>query len=162
MTLPGYDEVLGNKICTKCGEKKSLSEFSPFKEGKDGRHTICRPCRRAYMRAKAREGMSDNSFVYFIQDSWGNIKIGVAQDVERRLRGVQSNNSMPVVLLAIERGGHRRESELHEHFDCLRIHDGETLAAGAREWFRPGRELMSYINELIWASEVWEDLHDKD
>jgi len=34
------------KVCTKCGETKSLNNFSPSKSGKDGFMTYCKVCHR--------------------------------------------------------------------------------------------------------------------
>lgn len=38
------------KRCTKCGEEKPLDAFGPRKSSRDGLHTECRDCRRAYKR----------------------------------------------------------------------------------------------------------------
>lgn len=32
------------KECTRCGEYKTLTEFSPKKNGRLGRHNLCKPC----------------------------------------------------------------------------------------------------------------------
>jgi Fe-S cluster assembly ATPase SufC len=32
------------KVCTKCGIEKGLTEFSPDKRAKLGRHAWCKPC----------------------------------------------------------------------------------------------------------------------
>ena len=36
------------KICTKCHEEKPLTEFNKNKRAKDGRHSACKSCRKAY------------------------------------------------------------------------------------------------------------------
>lgn len=37
------------KTCTKCGVEKPLNEFPPAKAARDGRQSVCRACKRAYM-----------------------------------------------------------------------------------------------------------------
>lgn len=34
------------KGCSRCGESRELSEFSPSKQNKDGLASVCKPCRR--------------------------------------------------------------------------------------------------------------------
>lgn len=36
------------RVCTKCKIEKPLSEFPKNKASRDGRHTTCSPCKRAY------------------------------------------------------------------------------------------------------------------
>lgn len=43
-------EELATKACTKCGEKKPLSEFSTDRGKKDGKVPECKPCAVARMR----------------------------------------------------------------------------------------------------------------
>jgi len=40
------------KLCPRCGEVKPLSEFSKNAGRRDGVHTICKACRRAYDHAR--------------------------------------------------------------------------------------------------------------
>lgn len=37
------------KICNKCGEEKSLSEYGNLKRGKFGKYPSCKLCRKAYL-----------------------------------------------------------------------------------------------------------------
>lgn len=43
------------KICTRCGLRKKLGDFSPRKDGKYGRHAWCRACRRGDWNSRAAE-----------------------------------------------------------------------------------------------------------
>lgn len=43
--------VEDTKKCSKCGDPKSLDEFSRDKAGKDGRKTMCKECERDYQKA---------------------------------------------------------------------------------------------------------------
>ncbi len=38
------------RICTKCEQTKPWEEFGPRKRGRNGRHSVCRLCVRAYHR----------------------------------------------------------------------------------------------------------------
>lgn len=42
------------KICTRCGETKTLDEFHRLKRSKDGHHSWCKKCERAWNRSPAR------------------------------------------------------------------------------------------------------------
>lgn len=41
-----------SKVCKSCGNEKPLSQFSPLKHGKQGRHPHCRACRNTQLRAE--------------------------------------------------------------------------------------------------------------
>ena len=41
---------MDHKKCTKCGEEKALTKFSPARAHSDGRHSQCRACRAEYER----------------------------------------------------------------------------------------------------------------
>jgi len=68
------------------------------------------------------------------------IKIGTTTNIRGRM------SSLHAQPLATELGGVARERQLHRRFRHL-------LASGqSREWFHPGPDLISYINELRAAS----------
>lgn len=78
--------------------------------------------------------------VYFIRaESGGPIKIGFTDDVAKRLSSMQSNHPDNLVLLATTEGSSDEEKSLHARFRHLRTRG---------EWFNPGDDLISYINEL--------------
>jgi len=78
--------------------------------------------------------------VYFIQAvSGGPIKIGKADDPQRRLYDLQAMNPTKLQILATVDGGQRREYELHVRFKGSRLHG---------EWFEPTPELLSLISDL--------------
>jgi hypothetical protein len=41
---------LERKECTKCGDKKNLSEFYKYKPAKDGRDSWCKVCKKEYVK----------------------------------------------------------------------------------------------------------------
>jgi hypothetical protein len=86
---------------------------------------------------------SDLGVVYFIQaGSSGPIKIGKANKLGGRVRGLQTANAEDLRLLGSVPGGLPKEAELHERFAPLRIRG---------EWFRPESELLSYVAEITGA-----------
>jgi hypothetical protein len=55
--------------------------------------------------------------VYFIADTKSNaVKIGVAKDVNLRLKSLQCANPNELTLLKVINGGYKKEKELHERF----------------------------------------------
>jgi hypothetical protein len=79
----------------------------------------------------------DGTFTYFIQAGPdGPVKIGIADDVEKRLKELQTG--CPHDLRIIGRIKGNVESRLHEIFDQFRLRG---------EWFSPDIRLMAFIVE---------------
>lgn len=77
--------------------------------------------------------------VYFVQgEQTGYIKIGMAANVQARMRALQQASPDRLRLLGIMRGGSRKEASLHRRFEHARSHG---------EWFRPTDDLCAYIGE---------------
>lgn len=53
--------AVGTKTCTKCGIEKELDEFSLDKNGRFGRRTDCKACRRAYGKFRQTEINATNA-----------------------------------------------------------------------------------------------------
>ncbi|MFG0217269.1 GIY-YIG nuclease family protein [Brevibacillus porteri] len=80
------------------------------------------------------------SYVYFIQEqNNGPIKIGIADNVNKRLKELQTGNSDELSILHWTTGGRALESFLHEKFS-------EIKKLG--EWFWPDKELVHLIEEF--------------
>lgn len=76
--------------------------------------------------------------IYFIQKSGDDlIKIGYTHDINLRLKQLQRGAPGSFTLLAVIEGGPIVESYLHQKFDHLNEWG---------EWFRPGQELLEFIN----------------
>lgn len=83
-------------------------------------------------------------YVYFISDEDGYIKIGKASNVETRFNQLQTASRQELTVLAVKRGGHVLEGELHERFSHLRVRG---------EWFKGDEELLDYVEGLKATSE---------
>jgi hypothetical protein len=80
--------------------------------------------------------------VYFVQVGFdGPIKIGVAVDMDKRMRQLQAGCPYTLFLLAIMPGGREQERELHDRFALYWMH---------HEWFEPVAPIYDYV-ELIRA-----------
>jgi len=91
--------------------------------------------------------MADLSYVYFIRNSGtGNIKIGKADNPDRRLRTLQTATPSPLELMVtirVTRNVFAVEGDLHRRFAHLRFEEG-----GGTEWFRPGTDLLAFVEDL--------------
>ncbi len=66
----------------------------------------------------------DDMFVYAAQDSLGNIKIGITSDVDRRLKELNTANSIDLELIFVKRAknaGYMDETILHNKADKYHI-----------------------------------------
>jgi len=77
-------------------------------------------------------------YVYFIQGvNGGPIKIGYSLNPERRARDLETADRL--IVLACFPGDRYTEHKLHHRFSGLRLNG---------EWFRPGSELLEFIEEV--------------
>lgn len=74
------------------------------------------------------------SKIYFISDGRGLVKIGVANNVHRRLQGMGSHPAW--VILGVLQGDYTTETMLHDKFQHLNE---------SNEWFKCNTELIEYI-----------------
>ena len=90
---------------------------------------------------------SRNKFdVYFIEaPAVGVIKIGITDNIGRRLRALECQSPAPLVLLHSFDGTARQESALHTRFLADRTHG---------EWFRATDVLLSLIEQLRHSTPV--------
>ena len=84
---------------------------------------------------------SEKQSLYFLQrETGGLIKIGISEDVKRRMRDIERTSKSKVKILAIlQNKGGKLEWDLMVHFRHLHCHG---------EWFRPGPDLIDFINSL--------------
>ncbi len=83
---------------------------------------------------------SRESFVYFIQEHpGGNIKIGVALDVEARCALLQIGNSRELRVVGMIPGSYETERKIHDEFESAWVRG---------EWFRPTAALLLLLRRL--------------
>ena len=82
--------------------------------------------------------------VYFAQLPTGSIKIGYSDDVESRMKALESSYRQPLALLHTIEGDRKAEHKIHERFAHLRF--------GRTEQFRPGLDLMEFIGLPVLVS----------
>lgn len=92
----------------------------------------------AYNFRRGRSRRDRTRIVYFI-GCGEYVKIGVALDVDKRMRQLEATIPFPITLLGVTMGGQENEAQLHVRFAHLR-HKGE--------WFRFEGELRDYISTL--------------
>ena len=80
---------------------------------------------------------TENPGVYFVQQGpEGPIKIGVAQNVRLRMRGLQTSSPYPLRLLGVIRGGPAEERAAHATLQSHKL---------LREWFKPHPDVLAYL-----------------
>ncbi len=84
-------------------------------------------------------GAQPTSWVYFISDEDGYIKIGVTNSIESRVAQLQTSSRQELRLIAKVPGDFTTESELHQRFAHARVRG---------EWFRPAPDLCDFIKEV--------------
>jgi len=126
--------------CGTCGDFKPWEDFYKNKRtGPSGHLPDCKDCtnqgrREAYRSEKA------PSVVYFLGfDDY--VKIGITQNLERRVRMLQTGNPHALTVMATMPGGAKKEAELHERF--------KTKKSGLLgEWFDLDDELWEFIHTV--------------
>lgn len=88
-----------------------------------------------------------NCFVYFISNGQA-IKIGYAQDVDRRIFGLQTASHLELKLIGKISGGRIVEKYIHSLFEEKRIRG---------EWFEHCEEILNFIEESV-KQDVYEEL----
>lgn len=78
--------------------------------------------------------------VYFISDEQGYIKIGVARNVDSRLKSLQTASRQELTLVGAVEGSYKDERRYHQMFADLRVRG---------EWFRPDVRLTNFIKGLF-------------
>lgn len=87
------------------------------------------------------------TYVYYIEDGHGHVKIGVSSEPEKRLKQCQTGNPYKLYIKNIERynscgDAYRREKELHNRFKKFRL-CGEWFEATYVDLFKD-KEIATY------------------
>lgn len=80
-----------------------------------------------------------NTLVYFIQSDGGEIKIGITNDISKRMGTLSVAHAKPLTLLATTTGGAVQEKAYHRMFKIHRLRG---------EWFSPAPEITAEIRRL--------------
>jgi hypothetical protein len=87
-----------------------------------------------------------NSFLYMIQSEAGPVKIGVAEDIDRRMNQIKTSSPVGFRVMVVLDDGYRLEAELHERFKKDKLHG---------EWFAPTDEILSIeLARSEWSSDA--------
>jgi hypothetical protein len=78
-------------------------------------------------------------WLYFIEAETGQIKIGIARDVDVRLAGLRTMSPVGLKLLVVVPGGHALERSYHVRFAAHRLHG---------EWFERHPDILAEIARL--------------
>lgn len=92
---------------------------------------------------KKRDGVTENSVVYFVHDQASRaVKIGYAANERSRKSGLQTGNPNDLVSLGTLPGGRKEESCLHQFF-------AEHRLPGRKEWFRATEDVLRTIRAML-------------
>lgn len=95
-----------------------------------------RRLRTGGFRGRPRRFITSCTRVYFISNGRGEIKIGIASDVAKRLAALQTAHASGLVLLASFPGVQAHERALHRRFAAARTRG---------EWFSAIPELLAFV-----------------
>ncbi|MGN7160813.1 GIY-YIG nuclease family protein [Sphingomonas sp. SAFR-052] len=98
-----------------------------------------RQAEKAQAAAPEIEESSFSADLYFIRSEAGPIKIGVSNDVRKRLKGLQTSSPYKLSIACIKRCAAMEEGAYHERFAAHRLHG---------EWFSPAPEIEAEITTL--------------
>ena len=125
------DALPDKLLCKECSAKHESHQLEKEKARKKHHYLRCK--RYAEGNLPLLNGIS----VYFIQSGDnGPIKIGITEDVKRRVKDISALNPNAVTLLAYCGGGKELEELLHLAFSAERIKN---------EWFEPSNRILEVI-----------------
>lgn len=81
--------------------------------------------------------------IYFIQSERGPVKIGYTLSLSKRLANLRCSSPEQLNVIGTIQGDKAVEKLLHQKFNHLKIE---------REWFRPEKDLLSFIKEHASSS----------
>lgn len=139
---PALDELLADGCIQMQGDCIIVPNFIEAQEAKQSdkqRQSESRLRRRDLMR-KGLDPDAREAVIYFVQSEHGGpIKIGRADDLAKRMVGLQTSRPDKLVVLAAAQGTVELERQLHARFADIREKG---------EWFSPTPELMELIRDV--------------
>lgn len=137
------------KICTQCNEEKEIVWFRYTNHrGSKPPADICRSCWTYSKESHVfKAGGRHCRYVYLVGAPNGLVKIGIAKDLETRMRALQLGSPVPVTLLLakIIKNGKDLETDLHSQFAAYRAHG---------EWFELSDEQILQAMRIIDSAEL--------
>jgi Meiotically up-regulated gene 113 len=89
----------------------------------------------------------DTQDLYFLRDENNSIKIGISNDVIKRILELSSAMRQRIDIIRVINNGGKYERLLHRKFDHLREKRIEKVD-GYTEWFAPEKELIDFISNF--------------
>ena len=86
---------------------------------------------------------NSNKDLYFFESESGLIKIGISQDVDKRIVQVSNRVKSKLKLIKVLKGCCQYEKDLHKIFEDINI-----PYMLQTEWFHPTTDLLSFIDRL--------------
>ena len=127
------------RYCEWCGVGLGIMSLREYERRYKENGEACPVCGKTMNSNNDEEGVSKNQTnIYFIQSGDdGPIKIGQAQDVFRRLSGLQVASPETLKVIGVIEGvSPKHEKRLHRRFAKYRIRG---------EWFQPNAEIRNFI-----------------
>jgi hypothetical protein len=111
--------------------EKALEEALKEKSGRIFKKHLC------YIHDLRLENVEGKAWIYFIQaEPGGLVKIGYTENLDKRLRIIQSHSPLKMKIIGKIRGSRATEAEIHSKFNKDRKHG---------EWFVSSERLMKLI-----------------
>lgn len=137
------ERLLRLKVVEHVGQQLLVPNFLEAQEASMS-PTMRQKEHRLRRRDQIRSGLDPSqreTVIYFIQsEHGGEIKIGRADDVAKRLAGLQTSRPDKLLILAAAPGSTQQERELHDRFAAHRVKG---------EWFSPVAELMQLVADVV-------------
>ena len=94
---------------------------------------------------------TDSQDLYFLKDEKGSIKIGISNDVIKRVSDLTSAMNQRIDIIKVFNNGGHLERILHKKFSHIR-EVREIKVDGYTEWFGATNELIEFIENFIYES----------
>jgi len=89
----------------------------------------------------------DSQDLYFLKDEGGSIKIGISNDVIKRVFDLSTAMKQRIEIIKVINNGGKHERILHKQFEHIR-ETRKKKVDGYTEWFKPTTELVEFIENF--------------
>lgn len=84
-----------------------------------------------------------DSYIYFVRDASGSIKIGKTKNVLARISAIRTSHASDLIILGVLKAAPKLEKQLHKRFAEHRIKG---------EWFTAAPDLLAFIEKEVTPS----------